>query len=151
MRTPDDLDRRLRLTTPALWGVVGVCLAILLGIAGWAVFARITSTVSAQGLLVKQEVHCYFTEEEVRQLEVGDKAEVEGKPMTVTAVADVPEQKGLLLADVKSDFLFENLMPEAWGYEVTLTGSVDGLPANEPLDVRIVTGEVSPISLVLGS
>ena len=47
LRSPDDMEKYLRITNPGMWLILGACAALLIGLLVWAFFGSVFTTVSA--------------------------------------------------------------------------------------------------------
>lgn len=149
LRSPDDLDRYLRATTPGVWVMLSAVFALTVGLLAWGVFGSVSSSVSTTGASINGVVYCMLDGDQVAQVHEGDSAYVGSQQARVARVSKVPlssaEAKGFL----SSDYLVEALMPGEWGYLVVLDGaSLEG--EGVPVTVSITTARIAPISLVLG-
>ncbi len=149
LRSPDDLDRYLRATTPGVWMVLFAVFVLTVGLLAWGVFGSVSASVSTTGASINGVVYCMLDGDQVAQVHEGDPAYVDSQQAHVARVSKVPlsvaEAKGVL----SSDYLVEALMPGEWGYLVVLDGaSLEG--EGIPVTVSITTARIAPISLVLG-
>jgi len=151
LRSPDDLDKYVRVTSPSAWAVVAACAALLLGLLAWGVFGAVSTSVSATGAVVDGRAVCLLSAEDAAKVDAGDAAYVGGEQMRVTEVAPVPLSRDEAHAELGSDYLVAALLDGDWGYLVAFEG--DGtadLATGVPLTIDITTERVAPISLVLG-
>lgn len=150
LRSPDDLDKYVRVTNPSIWVVFGACVALLVGLLAWGVFGSVTTSVTTTGVCMDKHAICFLTAEESTKVKEGDVANVSGERMTVSRIAPMPvsinEARGIL----GSDYLVSALIKEDWAYQVTFEGDISDLQAGVPLAVNITTERIAPISLVLG-
>lgn len=150
LRSPDDLDKYVRVTNPSVWVILAACIALLAGLLAWGVLGAVTTSVSATGVSVDGRAMCFLTGEDVAKVQVGDVASVGGERMTVSQVAAVPVSRDEAHDIMKSDYLVSTLVTGDWAYQVTFEGDAHDLPDGVPLSVSITTDKVSPISLILG-
>ena len=150
LRSPDDLDKFVRVTNPSVWVVLAACVALLAGLLTWGVFGAVTSSVSATGVAIDGKALCFLDAEDAAKVDVDDDANVAGRPMKVASVAVVPvsqKEAGEILA---SDYLVHALMKGDWAYQVTFEGDASDLINAVPLTVNITVESDTPISLILG-
>ena len=74
LRSPDDLDKYVRVTNPSVWVALAACVALLVGILTWGVFGAVTTSVNTTGTCVKGSVVCFLTAEDAAKVSVGDRA-----------------------------------------------------------------------------
>lgn len=150
LRSPDDLDKYVRITSPSAWAVAAACAALLLGLLAWGVFGAVSTSVGATGACVGGRAVCFLSAEDAAKVDVGDAANVDGRQMAVAEVAPVPLSRDEAHAELGSDYLVSALLEGDWAYLVAFEGDADGLAEGVPLTVSITTERVAPISLVLG-
>ncbi len=151
LRSPDDLDKYVRVTNPSVWIILAACAALLVGLLAWGVFGSVTTSVSATGASVDGQVVCLLSGDDAARVHVGDPATVSGSSMTVSAISEVPLSRDEANAFLQSDYLSAVLMgSNSWAYVVTFEGDASEIPEGVPVLVGITTELVSPISLILG-
>ena len=152
LRSPDDLDKYVRVTNPSVWAVVGACAALLFGLLAWGAFGAVSTSVGATGAFVDGTAMCFLSAEEAAKVHAGDAANVSGERMSVAQVSAVPLSRDEAHAELGSDYLASTLVEGDWAYQVTFDGDGDyAFDPGVPLTVTITVERVSPISLVLGS
>lgn len=150
LRSPDDLDKYVRVTNPSVWIVLFACIALLIGLLSWGIFGTVSTSVNATGLCVDGEPICFLSAENAGKVRVGDTANVGGKILKVASISDVPVSRNELHALVKSDYLVSSLVEGEWAYVVHFEGDSSGLKDSVPIAVDITTEQIAPISLILG-
>lgn len=151
LRSPDDLDKYVRVTNPSVWIILAACAALLVGLLAWGVFGSVTTSVSATGASVDGQVVCLLSGDDAARVHAGDPATVSGSSMTVSAISEVPLSREEANAFLQSDYLSAVLMgSNSWTYVVTFEGDASEIPEGVPVTVGITTELVSPISLILG-
>lgn len=149
LRTPDDLDKYVKVTTPSIWVVLAACVALLAGLVAWGFFGAVTTNLTAMAVVVDGQAMCFLPASEIGEVSLGDEATIDGERFTVDEIAVVPLSRGEAAEILKSDYLMETLIEGDWAYQVTYDGSVDGLIEGIPLPVSVEVDRVSPISLIL--
>ena len=150
LRSPDDLDKYVRVTNPSIWVVFGACVALLVGLLAWGVFGSVTTSVTTTGVCMNDRAMCFLTAEESTKVKEGDVANVGGERMTVSRIAPAPVSANEAHALLESDYLVSALVKEDWAYQVAFEGDTSDLQVGVPLAVNITTERIAPISLVLG-
>ena len=150
LRSPDDLDKYVRVTNPSVWAVLAACIALLVGLLAWGVFGSVATSVTATGTVVDDKAICFLTAENTAKVHVGDAAYVGEEQMTVASISKTPYSRSESNAVLSDDYLVSTLMPSDWAYMVTFEGDISELTVGVPLTVSITTQQVAPISLVLG-
>ena len=151
LRSPDDLDKYVRVTNPSVWVVLVACIALVAGLLAWGVFGAVTSSVTATGSVVDGKAMCFLKADDVAKVDRGEPANVGGVQMTVGDIAFVPlsrDEAGRLLSN---DYLVNTLVQTDWVYSVEFEGDASSLAENVPISVNIMVERVAPISLVLGN
>lgn len=151
LRTPDDLEKYLKVTSPSAWMIVVAGLSLLLGLFAWSVFGTVSSGVSSVATLVDGQVVCLLSGKDSASVQVGDDATVAGERMHIKDVAVVPYSREEAKELLGSDYLVSVLMDGDWGYLVVFeTQEQVSLASGVPLAAQITTERVSPFSLVFG-
>ena len=150
LRSPDDLDKYVRVTNPSVWVVLAACVVLLAGLLAWGLLGTVSTSVSTTGVCVKGQAMCFLTADEAAKVNEGDAANVGGERMTVSTISDVPisrdEAKNLL----SSDYLVSSLIDGDWAYVVHFEDDTSDLREAVPLTVNITVERIAPISLVFG-
>lgn len=149
LRSPDDLDRYLRATTPGVWMVLFAVFVLSVGLLAWGIFGSVSASVSTTGASLNGKVYCMLDGEQVAQVHEGDSAYVGNQQARVARISKVPLSSAETKSFLSNDYLVEALMPGEWGYLVVLEGAsleAEGVPVT----VSITTARIAPISLVLG-
>ncbi|MBQ9020498.1 MAG: hypothetical protein IJ113_00585 [Eggerthellaceae bacterium] len=150
LRSPDDLDKYVRVTNPSVWVVLVACIAMLLALLAWGIFGAVTTSVSTTGTCVDGRAVCFLSAEDMAKVNVGDAALVGGKSMQVSALSAVPLSRDEASPVLKSDYLVSTLFQGDWAYQVDFEGESSELASSVPLSVNITTERVAPLSLILG-
>ncbi|MBR0404858.1 MAG: hypothetical protein IJI68_06600 [Eggerthellaceae bacterium] len=151
LRSPDDLDKFVRVTNPNVWVVLAACLALLAGLLAWGVLGSVTTSVSSTGVSVGSNAMCFLTAEDAAKVHEGDDAFVGGEQMRVAKVAPIPVSRDEAGKILKSDYLVSTLMSGDWAYQVTFDGDTSELADGVPLTVSITVERIAPITLIFGS
>jgi len=150
LRSPDDLDKYVRVTSPRMWVVLVACVALLAGLVAWGVFGTVSTDVSVLGTVLDGKAVCFLSADNTSNVREGDAAYVGGVQMKVAEVGRVPlsreEARGLL----GSDYLAESLVTSGWATQIVFEGDVSQLADGVPLQVSITTERVAPLSLIVG-
>jgi len=150
LRSPDDLDKYVRVTSPSVWVLLAGCAALIVGLLAWGIFGAVTTSVGTTGACVEGKAVCFLDAEEVVKVKVGDAASVAGERMTVKSVSEIPVSRSEAGEILVSDYLVSTLVEGDWAYVVEFDGTTSELADGVPLAVNITTERVAPISLVLG-
>ncbi len=153
LRSPDDLDKYVRVTNPSVWIVLVACVVLLAGLLVWGILGTVTTGVSAMGVRNGESTVCFLPIDSAKKVSVGDSANVEGRRMKVASISSLPVSREEAKEYVESDYLRSTLLKEDWTYVVGLEDddTDDDVPAEQvPLEVTITTKRIPPISLVFG-
>lgn len=151
LRSPDDLEKYVRVTNPSVWVVLAACIAMLVGLLAWGIFGAVTTSVSGTGTMLDNKVVCFLSAEDAAHVVEGNDAVVQGESMTVTSKSQVPLSRDEASKVLESDYLVSALLPDDWAYEVTLEGDTSEMAEGVPLALSITTERIAPISLILGA
>ena len=149
LRSPDDLDRYVRVTNPSVWVVLAACAALLVGLLAWGVFGAVTTSVSTTGVVANGKAMCFLSADDTAKVKEGDAAYVSGVPMKVAGVSKVPLSRDEARDELGSDYLVSTLLSDDWEYQVSFDGDTSVLEQGVPLTVSITTERIAPISLIL--
>ena len=149
LRSPDDLDKYVRVTNPSVWVVLVACIALIAGLLAWGIFGSVTTSVSATGTVISGEAKCFLMADDASRVAVGDDANFGGENMKVSGVTRVPISAGESKDILKSDYLVSALVKGDWVYVVSFEGDLSNLDQEIPLPVHITTERMAPISLIL--
>ena len=150
LRSPDDLDKYVRVTAPSTWAVLAAFALLLAGVLAWGVFGSVSTSVTATGVVVGGEALCFLPADDAARIHEGDAALVGGKKMTVGEVKRIPSSRDEAAAILGSDYLTETLVEGNWGTQVTFAGDASSLEEGVPLTVNVTCDRVAPITLILG-
>lgn len=150
LRSPDDLDKYMRVANPSVWVVIAACAALLIGILIWGIFGAVTTSVSATGVNVEGKAMCFLAADDAAKVNVGDEAAVDGKRMTVYKIAPVPVSRDEAYDILTSDYLVSTLVSGDWAYQIIFEGDTSTIAEHVPLTVSITTERIAPITLILG-
>lgn len=149
VRSLDELDRVLKITTPGIWMVILACFALLAGVLAWGFYGTVSKGAFASGIVKDGKLICILDPEEAKLIGEGDTAVTDGQTLTVEKIAELPVSREEAKKLLGSEYLVSENMNGDWAYPVTLLpadGSVfsDGTV----LYFEIITEKVSPISMI---
>ena len=150
LRSADDLDKYLHMTSPRTWIVLTACAALILGLLAWGIFGAVTTSISATGVRVGGQAICFLSEDDAANVQPGDPAKLSDVEMTVSKVSSIPVSREEAKQILISDYLTESLLTDDWAYMVEFEGNVSALPESVPLRASITTERVAPITLLTG-
>ena len=148
LRSPDDLDRFIRVTNPSVWVMLAACVALLAGLLAWGIFGAVSTSVTSTGVSIKGKTMCFLDAENAAKVHEGDTAYVGGERMEVKTVSSVPYSRDEARGILGNDYLVSTLVNGDWAYVVGFSGR-SGLTDGVPLTVTITVERVAPISLIL--
>lgn len=150
LRSPDDLDKYVRVTNPSVWVTLVACLALLAGLLAWGLFGAVTTSISTTGVSINGEAMCFLSAEDLAKVDAGDAAIIDGEKMKVAEVSAVPLSRSEAQKILLNDYLVNTLMKDDWAYRVTFDGDAAKLTQGVPLSVSITVERITPIRLILG-
>lgn len=149
VRSLDELDRVLKITTPGIWMVLLACFALLAGILAWGVFGTTSDGVFANGIVKDGKLICILDPDEVKLISTGDTAVIDGRTMTVETIADIPVSREEALKLLGSEYLVSENMNGEWAWPVTLVpADGSGFSDGTVLNFEIITEKISPLSMI---
>ncbi len=92
-RSPDDLERYVKITNPSVWLVLGACAALLIGALVWGFFGSVSVRVQTVGTYRDGQTFCFLTTEDYSKVHTGDSAMVDEIEMKVSEVAGIPNSR----------------------------------------------------------
>ena len=149
LRSPDDLDKYVRVTNPSVWVLLAACLCLIFALLAWGFFGAVTTNVTKTGVAIDGKAMCFLASDEIADIDPGDVSSVGGKRMRVAEVSPVPISPGEAKKILKDDYLVSALVSGDWAYVVTFEGDTSELSEGIPISVNITTNRVAPISLTL--
>ena len=150
LRSPDDLDKFVRVTNPSVWAVLVAFVALLAGLLMWGFLGSVTTSVSATGVVVDGRAMCFLEADDAAKVSVDDVANVGGERMKVAGVSDVPLSRAEAHDVLANDYLVSSLVKGDWAYQVTFDGDVADLREGVPITVGITVERIAPVDLILG-
>ena len=149
LRSPDDLDRYLRVTSPGAWILVIAGVALLAGIAAWFFFGSVSDRVSFGGFVNGDNICCLADTETALRIKSGDMAYVDGR----TEQVQIVDEKSISREDLKkyvSDLMLQQLIGDNENaYMVYLSNSEPDCDTKN-LKVTILLDQKTPFSMVFG-
>lgn len=144
------LDAYIKAVRPSTWLVVVAAVIAMVALLIWGFTAKVATTINDNGVVHDGQVVSYLTEQNRKEVSVGDRALVDNEEATVVDVSKTPLSSRDAGAVANDEYTLEMLKLEDWNYPVYLT--MDNLPKEGTLvDVMITTDEVAPISFLLDS
>ncbi|MCR5650383.1 MAG: hypothetical protein K6F86_04315 [Lachnospiraceae bacterium] len=149
VRSLDELDRAVKITTPGIWMVLLACFALLAGILAWGFFGTVSAGVSASGIMENGKLVCILDPDEAELIKKGDTAVIDGKNFSIEKIGSVPLSRTEAKELLGSDYLVSENMNGDWALPVTLVPEDNGVfPDGSLLSFKIVTGRISPVSMI---
>ena len=149
LKSPDDVDEYIRISSPSVMLILCACVALLLGILAWGLFGSVTTSVTAKGAVIDGKALCFLDEEDAQKLHVGDNASMGGASLAVASVPEAPVSRKTAAQLVDDEYLLDAIMTSDWAYPVVLEGKgVDDLPQDVPLNSSITVERIAPIALL---
>jgi len=150
LRSPDDLDKYVRVTNPSLLAAVAAVIALAAGLLVWGFFGANSTSVTSTGILHDGNVMCLLGADDAALVDIGDAANVDGVKMEVAGVASVPLSRDEVAAALGGGYAADALMSGEWAYLVHFKGGdVGEFSEGSPLPITITTQRVAPIEALL--
>ncbi len=155
LRSPDDLDRYVRVTRPSVWAILAACVLLIGGLIVWGSFGTVNMSVNSTGVRVGDKVCCFVPKEEALRVRIGDASLVDDARLKVVAIGSNPLSFDEVRTEVGSDYLAQALMGDnKWVFEIDFGDADDSrseVHESVPLQVGITTEKVTPFQIVFGS
>ena len=121
LSSPDQLSDYIRVSSPAMWMVLGGIVFLLLGACVWGVFGRLDTTVQGAARSDGTALTAYFTEEDAAKLSEGMTVAVNGDTHTILRIDHTPLQ----LSGDSDDLMLHvgGFTPGDWVLTVALDGA----------------------------
>ena len=84
VESPEKLNDYLRVTSPAVWLILGSVIAILIGVCIWGIFGRIDATTSAAVVAADGKTVCYVPASALEGVIDNKTVTVDGRSMEMT-------------------------------------------------------------------
>ena len=151
LRSPDDLDKYVRVTNPSIWVILVACITLLIGLLMWGVFGTVSTNVRSTSVYVHGDVISFLDTEKAAEVHEGDDALVSGERMKVAEISTIPLSRDEAKVRLDSDYLVSALVEGDWAYLVRFEGDDPyTFQTSRPLPTVITTERIAPLSLVLG-
>lgn len=137
--SPEELSDYIRVSNPAVWVVLGLVIAVLLGVCVWGVFGHLDTVVRGVAVSDGKETICYFPAAHAQKVAVGSSVTVEDGELTVSSVSAVEtelEDYVRTLGGLSAD-------------EAVCTAALEGALPQGVYPAGIIVERVAPIYFVL--
>ena len=152
LRSPDDLDKYVRVTNPSVWVALVACVFLLAGLLAWGAFGTISTSINCPAVNINGETMCFLKPNDASKVHVDDDAIVEGSRMKVSDITAIPKSKDEIRNILGSDYLASSLVNDDWAYVVRFETVEDSnLEQGIPLEAYITTERIPPLSLIIKS
>ena len=152
LRSPDDLDEYVRVTSPSVWVVLAACATLMIGLFAWGLFGTAETNVSGIATCVRGETVCFLPTEKASKVHVDDLANVGGVLSKVESISTVPLSRVEARKIVGSDYLANTLVESDWTYLVRLANDDDPvLEEDVPIPVTITVERIAPLTVIFGA
>lgn len=141
--SPEKLDDYLKVTSPAVWMILGSIIVLLIGAVVWGIFGRMDSYVNTCAVAKNGQVVCYVGEENISRIVIGQEIEIDGENYKVTNISSMPVQVNDNFSDYEKHM--GGFTDGEWVYEILTDANMDSGVKN----ALIITESISPISFIL--
>ena len=150
LQSPDDLDQYLRMTSPGLWISVVACVAILLGIAAWAVFGSVSDHITMTGVAIEGGIACIVDSDNALRIKEGDFAYVDGVPEKVTYVDEWAYETSRHAEVDLTDLEIHRLAGGTEKVHPIIISDSQNLEYKKSVQVTITVEQKTPLAMVFG-
>ena len=110
LKSPDDVDEYIRISSPSVMLILCACVALLLGILAWGLFGSVTTSVTAKGAVIDGKALCFLDEEDAQKLHVGDNASMGGASLAVASIPEAPVSRKTAAQLMDDEYLLDAVM-----------------------------------------
>ncbi|MFH1880476.1 MAG: hypothetical protein ABIK64_06750 [Bacillota bacterium] len=146
--TVDKLDDYIRVTNPSVWLILGTVAVIVVCGLVWSVLGYIPTTLTKPFVSTGDAYISFFPPDEAAMIQKGMKADVNGNPGTIQAVASTPISQADAAALLSGDYEVHVLELTDWNVQVTVECSKVG-DKDTFANVKITTDTVHQISFLV--
>ena len=100
VNSPEQLNEYIRVARPAVWLILAVVVALLLGVIIWGVFGTVETNVTAGVAVDEEGAICYVLSGDAAKLEAGMTVTIGNATGSIQGIADAP-----VSASALSDYL----------------------------------------------
>ena len=83
LSSPEELTDYIRVSSPAMWMILGGIIALLLGACVWGIFGRLDTTLQTAAVSSEEGLVLLLREEDTEKLQSGMTVTVNGNPHTL--------------------------------------------------------------------
>ncbi len=151
LRSPDDMEKYLRITNPGMWIILGACAALLIGLLVWAFFGTVSTTVTAMCANADGRMVSLIAPDDFMWIEIGDEVYISGVSWKVSEFGPAPISKMQAIEMLGSEYLANTLMKGAWAYPVYFASDLQEDIPEEMLKLSIaviITRAMRPIETI---
>lgn len=147
IRSPEELDAAIKISTPGVWVVVVLGIAVLAVFLLWAYMGNIPTKINAVAWISSEEGVLYIPAEEMQGVDATKQVLVDGIYHDITQISNAPIPLATLQKTL-SEEAFYRLNPSSSSYEVSFDakGIADGAKV-----AGVVTEQIHPISFIFKS
>lgn len=140
--SPESLNDYVKVASPSVWVILIGIIVLLIGVCAWGAWGRLDTRVNVGVVRNGTESICYFCENDINKVKVGQLFEVDGTECEIKEISNTPIQGKEL-----SPFILHTLSvtEEAWVYEAKVKGSLD----DGEYAASIVAESVSPMYFII--
>lgn len=156
LKTADDMEQYVEITSPRVWMIIGACAALLIGLLVWAFFGTAATTLETRAVLLDGKMQSFLSDQEIRLVAPGDKVFINETPWLVSACSDTPLSRESAYAAIGRDYLYSLLVHSDRSYLVIYEPYQDDFLPEEvtgsgslPVSVTVYTQALHPIDLIL--
>ncbi|MBE5791595.1 MAG: hypothetical protein E7322_05480 [Clostridiales bacterium] len=151
--SPEKLNDFIKVSNPTSWMILGMALAIILGLLCWGIFGSLNESVMFNGHMKEEKLYCYANGNLADQLEAGMPATItpQGSGETfegrIVTVAEHPLSYDEATRGITSDYILSSLGLTGWNIAVVVESDAP-LYEGVVYTVSVVTDTYRPIEMV---
>lgn len=154
--SPEQLNDYIKVSNPSIWMTLIALFILLTAVLVWSITGNMPTTIHTRGVIYGGNALCYVDTENAGTIKAGQavKIQVFNLNETISGHVDkvraVPMSASEIAADLKSDYLVQELTQDGFAVKVavSLDGTI-GITDGTILDISIVTDTVRPIDFLL--
>lgn len=146
--SPEQLNDYIKVNYLEVWFIIATVIIFLIVIGVWGFTGTINNTVEGEAYSDGKKIYCYMNENQVKNVEEGQKGRVDGHAIKVESVAELPDNYEDMVKFIGNEKIIRamEIKGNEWRYLVVLSpgDDIDGV-----VDISITTDSVAPIDYLL--
>lgn len=153
--SPDQLNDYIKVSNPSVWIALAALFILLAAVFVWGFTGSLPTTVHTKGIAEGGSVACYVRTDDAASIRAGQAVKMQAIGLDtavsgkVAVVGTVPMSQAEIAAELKSDYLVQELAQDKFSVAITITPEKADLADGTMLDLYIVTDSVRPADFLM--